>query len=108
MPDLRLPRTPYTISVFDFPYDVIGIVGGYGYGVSVYNVYDYLAILVLVIEGLIGTNLYGGCRDCCSGVIRFLGNKLTENRAFSAMPSRAPKRCQHIYNWDHVPLELYV
>ena len=76
MPDLRLPRTPYTISVFDVPYDVIGIVGGYGYGVSVYSVYDYLAILVLVIEGLIGTNLYGGCRDCCSGVIRFLGNKL--------------------------------
>ena len=105
MPGLHLPRAPCNI----FVYDCSCIVEATGYDVCFYIilVYDYRAIFVYIIQGLLGTNPYGDCTDivrhqfCHRTVsVRFsLGKKLTENLAIAARSSRGRRtgiaQCQY-------------
>ena len=51
-----------------------------GYGVCVYIIYEYRAIFVPTLGGLIGTNPYGGCAE----IVRKSWN-------FTAVTAQSPK-----------------
>ena len=59
MPGLHLPRAPYDKLVYDFSFDVGGIVGGYD--VCVYNIYEHRAISCIGPRGEAVANPYRGC-----------------------------------------------
>ena len=51
MPGLHLPRTPYDLFVYDFPYDFSGIVGGYSVCVYIHAMCDFLYRLLAMNWG---------------------------------------------------------
>ena len=53
-----------------------------GYGVCVYIIHDYRAIFVRTLEGLIGTNPYGGCVEIVRQSCNFSAVTVQSPQAF--------------------------
>ena len=66
MPSSHLPRTPCDKSVYDFPCDVLGIVGGYGATAYVFTLfYGHCAVSSTGPRGQPrGKSVQRLCRDC--------------------------------------------